>query len=58
MLMGIHRGRTGNGKRCDTGENGLLHWNSPLQGPMKMDAHGAPRKLHLRKSGHSYEDVI
>jgi hypothetical protein len=25
---------------------------------MKMDVHGPPCKLHLRKSGFSYEDVI
>ncbi len=50
MLMGVYCRRTGDSQCCDTCENGLLlHWNSPLQGPIKMEARGAPGKLHLRK---------
>jgi hypothetical protein len=58
MRVSVHRCRTGDDERCDTGEDGLLHWNSPLQGPIKMGARSTPSKLHLRKGTLSYEDVM
>jgi hypothetical protein len=51
MVLGIDRGRTGDGERRDAGDSKFSHANPPLKGCLKMSVPGRPINLQFGQMG-------